>query len=224
MLSQLSTKFDDHKANVVSELQDIKQSLSFINEKFEEFKSTVEDMKREQQTLKTENNDLRAALESAKTEIVELKQYSRQQNIEIKGLPLRTDEKLADALMQFGKTRGVPISSSDIDVIHRVPGKDKKNPNVIVRLTSRSVRSRILHAVKKISLSPVDFGYEGTDTVYINEHLCPEYKVLLGKAIARKREKGWKFTWVTNGKILARKAENSNVIQIRSEADLALIC
>lgn len=174
--------------------------------------------------MKKENKQLHDELKETQKELTELKQYSHQQNLEIKGLPKKPNENLADAMVEAGKKLGIALTCADIDVIHRVPSKNKEKPNVIIKFASRTTRDTVLQAAKKKKLGPTDFGFEGIEAVYINEHLCIGNKILLGKATARKREKNWKLTWVANGKILARKAENSNVVHIETEEDLSKIC
>lgn len=66
-------------------------------------------------------------------------------------------------------------------------------------------------------------GFATNEPIYINEHLCPENKVFLGKAISAKREKNWKFAWVSDGKILMRKSEKAKVLHITCEDDLVKV-
>lgn len=80
------------------------------------------------------------------------------------------------------------MEPSDIDVVHRVPTKEPTKTNIIVRFVSRS-RNKLLQTAKKKRLTTSDFGFADASPVYINEHLCPEYKALLRKAIAKKKRK-----------------------------------
>lgn len=230
LLSELSAKLDAMNEKVTSELGGMSQSMDYMNKNFEEFKTTVEnskkeikELKAEQLQLKKENMELAKELEVMKRNVIEIKQYSRKNNIEIKGLPLAPNENLQTVITEIGNKIGIQIAPSDIDVIHRVPTKDKNKPNVIVRFTTHSTRNRILTAAKRLRLSTSDFGFEHASPIYVNEHLCPESKILLGKATERKKATNWKFLWVTQGKILMRKAVNSGVVQICTEADLHLI-
>lgn len=224
LLAELSAKVDAHNNGLKNEMQEINQAVQFMNSHFEELKKTLETLRKDNATLKKDNAALREGLDAARSEIIDLKQYSRQQNLEIKGLPLKKDEDLTNSIILFAEKFAVPLSPDELDVVHRVPSKDKTKPNVVVKCRSRSTRNRILQVVKKKKITPADFGFEGDGIIYVNEHLCPENKVLLGKAISKKREKNWKFVWFSNGKVLARKAENSNVIHIRCENDVSLIC
>lgn len=67
-------------------------------------------------------------------------------------------------------------------------------------------------------------GFVENTPVFINEHLCRENKILLGKAIQAKKENKWKFAWVSDGgKIPMWKSENARVVHVTCEEDLAKI-
>ncbi|KAH7970569.1 hypothetical protein HPB49_010641 [Dermacentor silvarum] len=59
--------------------------------------------------------------------------------------------------------------------------------------------------------------------VYVNDHLTPENKRLFAQALSLKKEKHWKFLWVDNGRIKARKSEDSRVHVITNMQDLSVI-
>lgn len=157
------------------------------------------------------------------TEMTQLKQFTRKQNIEIKGIPQEPNESLVEIIQRIGDKVEARLEPSDIDVVHRVPTREPAKTNIIVRFGSRSARDKLLQAARKKRLTTSDIGFAETCPIYVNEHLCPEYKALLGMAIAKKKEKKWKFVWVAESKILARKTENSSVVHIATRADLAKI-
>ncbi|KAH7954038.1 hypothetical protein HPB49_015043 [Dermacentor silvarum] len=148
MLADFGSKFDAFSSKVCAEMQEVRNSLSFMNAHFEEFKIALEKVKQEQVLLKKDNKQLHDELKKTQKELTELKQYSRQQNLEIKGLPKKPNENLADAMVEAGKKLGIPLTCADIDVIHLVPSKNKEKPNVI-NLASRTVRDTVLEAAKK---------------------------------------------------------------------------
>lgn len=226
MLQDLATKF----GKLDTDVQEVKQSITFVSDSFDAFKTTLESvctdvqsLRKDHESLKRENNELRKELAAAKADIIELKQYSRQNNVEIKGMPLDPNEKLENTVQTLGSKLNIELHNSEIDIVHRVPSKDKEKPNIIVRFVSRSSRNKVLEAARKKRLTAIDFGFTENTPIYVNEHLCVEKKVLLGKAIQLRKQCGWKFSWVKEGKILVRKTENSPVIHIAREADLAKI-
>ncbi|XP_075534936.1 uncharacterized protein LOC142570436 [Dermacentor variabilis] len=166
---------------------------------------------------------LRKSLGDLKKDLVELKQYSRRNNIELKGVPETENENLNDTVQKVAKCLKLDLSASDIDIAHRVPVKGSGLPNIIMKFNSRCARDKFFKAAKKNRLNTKMIGFEDNDPIFVNDHLCPENKILLGKTIHLKKEKGWKFAWVSNGKILARKADNSKVVHVTCEDDLSKI-
>lgn len=71
--------------------------------------------------------------------------------------------------------------------------KEASKTTVIVRFVSQSARDKLLQDARKKRLTTSDIGFANACSVYVNEHLRPEYKALLGMAIAKKKEKKWKF-------------------------------
>lgn len=229
IMQEMSAKLDaidSLKRNV----EEVQESAAHISGFFDEFKtkldsvcSDLKTLSSNYQLLKAENATLKQELTLIKKDMTELKQYSRANNLEIKGLPVTAKECLEATVQTLGNKLGLQISASDIDVVHRVPTKDKSKSNIVVRFVSRKTRDKVLAMSKKKRLSTVNFSFEEDSPVYVNEHLCPELKILLGKTIQRRKEKGWKFSWVQNGRILVRKAENSPIIHVASEDNLNLI-
>lgn len=220
-------KVSSSNTEIHAELVGIRESITFLNADVEQvkkdvvgFRQELTEVKKQSSRLLQENQQLGRELSEAKREIVELKQYSRNMNVEIKGLPVVANEDLTASVRAIATCIGTEVSESDIDVVHRVQSRDKQKPNVVVRFASRGVRDRLLSAAKKTRLNTTHLGFQANDPLYINEHLCVENKVLLNKARQAKREKNWKYVWVSQGKVLMRKAENSPVLQITCEGDL----
>lgn len=212
---------------IEKELESVKGSLKFINEKFEEFKTEIVTLKKDfssvkedNRHLKQENNRLVKELKEVRSEVVDLQQYSRKTNLEIKGVPSTQDENLLETMQAICSSLKEDITEADIEVIHRVPTKDKTKSNIIVKFASLKYRNRVLLAAKKCRLNTSALGFVENDPIFINEHLCPANKLLLGKALAAKREKNWKYTWVSDGKILMRKAEKTKVLHVTCAEDL----
>lgn len=223
-------KVTSSNAEMRKELADACESMNHINSVFENFRKNVEGFRQELEEVKSQNASskieterLSEELREARKEIVELKQYSRSMNVEIRGLPMVKDEDLRKAVGDIALNLGASVSEGDIDVVHRVRSKDKGKPNVIVKFCTKTARNRLIAAARKKRINSGDLGFEGEEPVYINEHLCVETKRLLTKARQLKKDKGWKFIWVEQGKILMRKVEKSSVLHIASEDDLGRV-
>lgn len=213
------------------ELIEMKASLNFFNGKYEETKAERTDLSKENKELKASNEKLAEECRALKKQASQLEnrvtaseQYSRNRNLEIKGMPLTENENTADLVRQIGDALEVPIEESEIEVCHRVPVKNPSAPpNIVVQFKSRAKRETVLKKAKKMRISTEDLGFSCKSPLYINEHLCPALKQLLGMAIVQKKAKGWRFVWSCDGKILARKEELSPIVHIRNAQDVEKI-
>lgn len=212
------------------ELGSIRESMGFMNEHFECFKADIEAFRQELVVVKAQNaqccrdnEELQKDLREARKEIVELKQYSKSMNIEVQGLAQTPIENLGKTVANIARCLGTDVTDKDIDIAHRVSSKDKKKSNVVVRFLSRTARDKLSSAARKTKLDTGHLGFDTSDPIYVNDNLCMEMKVLLSKPRESRREKKWKFVWVSQGRILMRKTEKSPFSHITCDADLAQV-
>lgn len=181
-------------------------------------------MKTAQESLTLEVEGLKRQLHDTSLRVTAQDQYSRNKNLEIKGVPLTEDENLVNVLGKVGDVLGAKIEEHDIETCHRVPSrKNDSNQNIVVVLNRRAHRDEIIEKARKKRITTEDLGFNGKTPVYVNEHLCPALKKLLGMTIARKKEMNWRFAWAKAGKVFARKAEASPIVRIVCERDLEKI-
>lgn len=212
----------------------MKASLDFFNKQFEDLTKHCSQLEKENLELKVQNASLAQDCAQLKKDAAEserrttqLEQYSRNRNIEVKNVPFVKGENLAETLEKLGEAISEPINPRDIDVCHRVPSKDSTCPHIIVQFHNRSKRDTVLEKARKMRLSANDVGCSGTAPetapIFVNEHLCPQLKKLLGLTIAKKKEQSWQFAWSKGGKIFARKTEKSKILHITCIDDLSKI-
>lgn len=216
--------------DVRTEQRQMSQSIDFSLESVEELKQNLASEISKNTSLAKENDELRtkcAALEKKASELerrlTNSEQYSRNTNLEIQGVVKKENEDLSTILSEIGKAIHEPISSSDVECCHRVQTRNPEKTNIIVQFKSRAKRDAALKKAKKTRITNRDLGLESTCPVYVNEHLCPSLKRLLGMAVKRKYEHKWKSVWSSNGKIYARENDGGDVVQISEERDLAKI-
>lgn len=246
MSKELRSMFDELKKEIKSELKEfreaverdlrkelreINESLTFINKSYEELKGEVREARSEQKELRAENAKLQSLCQqltnqvsSSENRILQCEQYSRNFNLEIKGVPMQSDENLTALLKKLGDVTGEAITADDIELCHRVPvAKSPTEKNIVVQFTRRAKRNNVLEKARRMRLTTTDLGLRPQVPIYVNEHLCPELKKLLGQTTSKKRDSGWKFVWVRNGQIFARKMEDSPVVKICCANDLSKI-
>ncbi|KAG0439675.1 hypothetical protein HPB47_016564, partial [Ixodes persulcatus] len=123
--------------------------MSFINDNFEKLREAITELRKEVNSVKSEQQEIRKVcdnlagqLHETRKELTELKQYGRRNNLEIKGVPQLPDESLEALVTRIGKVLQMEIRAKDLDAIHRVPTKDKTKPNIVIKFFARSLRDK----------------------------------------------------------------------------------
>ncbi|KAH7945741.1 hypothetical protein HPB49_015062 [Dermacentor silvarum] len=227
MKEALERSIRSEERNLRTEIDDMKKSMDFFskslddtNEKLLVTLSENNELKKENELLQHKVSTLEKNLADCQSSQLQSEQYSRNRNLEIKGIVEKPNENLVEVLKKIGEVVGEPIARGDIEVCHRVRTKKENQTNIIVQFQRRDKRDEVLQKSRKKRLTNASLGLPTESPVFVNEHLCPEVKKMLGMAIARKREHSWKFVWTKNGIIHARRTETSPVVRIRRESDL----
>lgn len=194
----------------------LESSLKILNDLVEKLHSEKASLVAENKALKSENCSL-------SRRVSELDQYSRINNIEIRGIPCTQGEDCVAVLETIGRRIGCPVTSTDLDVVHRVSTKDKAKKNLIARFCSRTKKNDFISKARKARLCLSDTGrYDSNFPIFVNDHLTPQNKALFSKALALKKANNWKHLWTDNCQIKARKTNESRVCRIADESDLSV--
>ena len=97
-------------------------------------------------------------------EIDRLEQYSRRENVRIRGIPFTEGEDTDKIAVDLAKECGVEMTKSDISTSHRLQSKKSPAP-IVVRLVRREKKVELMKA-KRIPKAK-------RDKVYIDEDLTP---------------------------------------------------
>jgi len=127
------------------------------------------------------------------SQLDELEQYGRRQNLEIQGRPMpdnETNAEVEDKVLQVLKKMDTTITKDALDVVHRLRGKpktdqNKKCPCIIVRLIARKTRNNIYSSRKK--LKSAEFNVPRIDRVFINKNLTSRKKTLTCSSQSKKK-------------------------------------
>lgn len=180
-------------------------------------------MKKENAELRLKCGESENLIRELHQRLVQCEQYSRQSNVEIRGLVETNGENVADLVRKIGDAVGEAVRGDEIEACHRVPTREAGKSTVIVQFKSRQKRDALLEMARKKRVKNSQVGIQSEEQIYLNDHLCPALKRLLSLALARKREFKWRFVWTRNGKIFARKMVSANLVRIESENDLRKI-
>lgn len=189
--------------------------MDFMNTQFE-------DAKGENERLVTSNKRLAESNVRLSARVAQLEQYSRLNNIEIRNVPVTKGENCTAILQLIGEKIECPVTSDDLDTVHRVPTRTPNQMNIIARFRSRDKRFDFVAKARKARLTSSALGFTAPEPfpIFVNEHLTQDNKALLAKCRTLKRKKNWMYVWTDNCVIKARKTMDSKVFRVLSEADL----
>lgn len=215
---------------IKSDISSLKDSISFTDRNCEDFAKKVKKVEDDVKVLKSKVDEQYLVKESISVitqQNNDCEQWSRRSNIEIYGIPERKNENLMSILKVIAEKTESPLNvATDRDFVTRVApkstGSDTKLVKpIVVRFLARYKKDDFLAHLKKLKLKASDLGFVNKNTpVYVNDHLTSNNKSLLQNAKKLGKEKGYKFVWVKNCCIKARRTATSPVIHITTNEDL----
>lgn len=201
-------------------------SLNFYGDKIDDFEkklkafesvlSKIDKVSTAVADLKNENIEL-------KKEIDALHQVSRQDEVEITGVPEQKNEDIMKTIVTISQKINFPIELADINFCSRVQTRIVNKPKpIIVKLTSRYKKNELTAAARKYkNLKACDVGFSNSNNIiYVNDHLTLTNKKLYYDARNFCKINGYAFCWTQDCKILIRKNTTSKICHISNESDL----
>lgn len=214
MKSRFKEMQDALERDYRNEMREMKTSMEHMSntfdgmyEKFTKLLDEQSKLRSENEELKRENAQMKTNLRAIDARVTEAEQYMRNRNLEIKGVPPMEQKDVATLLSHLGRVIDEPELVQSVDIMHSVPVPNSNAKNIVVQFKHRQVRDRVLEKCKKKRITTSDLGSSLCTAVFVNEHLCPALKRVLGFAIAKKRQSKLAFVWVRNGKVYIRKSE-----------------
>ncbi|CAG9133616.1 unnamed protein product [Plutella xylostella] len=217
VLPQLMSDVNDMK----TKMDDVVKSCEFACHKVDEFEaklSGVCDQLASLEAAKATITALQSAVDSLQHEHNEKDQWSRLNNVEIKGVPMKNNENLFKIVESLSGHVGFPIEKSQINFVTRVPVYNSKEKSILIGFVNRYAKEDFVAAGRaKKDLKACDIGYSNCEhRVYFNDHLSPGNKRLLSRVKEFAREKNFRYVWVKHAKIHVRKNDGSPAIVVKS--------
>ena len=221
---------DSKLQGIMIELQEVKKSMNFMGNQFDEMKAENEQLKLELSTIKKQQIETNKMMEENQHKLNdnvartnEMDNFMRFNTLEIHGVPYQEGENIDNISMNILKVVDDDITPKHVQSSFRTKSINSKSGIIITKLASREKRIDIFRKKKK--LAGFDFKRIGLNTnqVFINENLCQATKYLFFKANQLRKQHAWKSIWTYNGVIKLKRNENSSIVSIKNENDLSKI-
>lgn len=220
------------------ELKSLREEMSSIKQSVLEFNNTIKDLNTriggvETRLTKVEQSteqisDIRRRLDGLENDLANKEQWSRMNNVELKGVTQTRNENLVQLVTMLGSKINYPISKDKINFVTRVPSRDSNQVKpIIVCFNNRYVKEDFIAAARTISkethMTPTVLGLQGNHRIFVNDHLTTRNKILLSNTKKAAKEKGFRYVWVKHAKIFMRRDDLSPIITIKTERDLSKV-
>lgn len=227
IMSSLKVMFDDFKTLILSEVEQLKKSVDFISNKFDNFQVELMETKNELKSVKNELEELKKYTNKMENEINDLQQYTRRDNILVFGVPECESECISETVELLSEAIHATPYTSDISIAHRLPTKTQgKIRPIVIRFCKRTSREAWMNCYKEASKKepgrgvPLQVGQFPPCRFSAGDHLTQETKTLLDMTRATAVRLNYKFVWSRDGKVFVRKNEASRAKRIFSAADI----
>lgn len=229
VIAAMKQMFESFKCAIHKEVNDLKEAVQFISNKFDTFTKELEETKKELKTTKGQVQNLIHENDALRKEVNELQQYTRRDNLLLFGMPETPEETIESVVEQVSAAIGMSNVTSDISIVHRLPARPGKTKPIVIRFCKRRSRDAWLLKFKEESKKHEDgpgIPLQRIDPqlpagrITAGEHLTAFNRDLLNSAREAARHHGFKFVWSRDCKVFMRKDENSYALRINNFNDL----
>lgn len=179
---------------------------------------SIKTMQAEVCTVKVTLEEQSLEISRLKNELNDSEQYSRRSNMELHGLPFTPGEDLRKVMEDLSQKLSLPvIRSSDVLAIHRLPKRRDLAPTVLIKFATIELKNVWMSARARLQTLHDD---ESQQKLFFNDNLTQTNRELFWMARTKGKESGYRFVWLKNGKIFARKGEGCPALRIGTANDL----
>lgn len=226
-LDNLMAKMDSHEQKYFEKIPELEKSVNFLSERFDKIQVDLKTVVSDCKSFKKDISALQAETRFQRNAIVELRHELDQQinqvksiDIEIKGIPHTQGENLIQLISFLASKAGFVRGEDVIAECYRLKSLPNSGSIVCVRMKTAQARSELVRLCKKkirLTLADINLG-QATDQIFVNEAVSKT--MILALSIQFKRNYGYKFCWLSHGRVYLRRSEADAPIMIKDEWDL----
>ncbi|XP_045772707.1 uncharacterized protein LOC123872468 [Maniola jurtina] len=199
-------------------LEDISEAVDFYAEQYQQMVKFKEEAEKKIKSLEQKNVYLDKCNKALEERVLDLEQSMKVNNVEIVGLEKQDNENTTQVVRKIAQT--LKLDPDDITETLRVGRENDKKPQpVIVTLKTRRARDLWIKSRKNLLTNKDVYNNNSALPIYINEDLPRATRQLFWNA--KNQLKGmYKYIWVQNSNILARKDNEKRIYRIRNDKDI----
>ncbi len=205
----MGTFDEDFQENFKKLIEDV----AYIRKAIDESTTKINQLEQDNKILHEEVEELAMENYMLKNRIADMEQYSRKNNMIIRGIPKAAGEDLRMIVKKLATKLDMNISDFEIDTLHRLPSKNAI-PAIIVKFTSRDTKNNFIRSAKKKKLAGCDIGFASVTPIYCDEQITTHTREILQKALEIKRENVVQYVWVRDGNVFVREKEGELAYKI----------
>lgn len=189
-----------------------------FSQRFDDLNKKIEELIEENIKLKEVNKKnmkttavLETKVDQLDAELSIIKQRDFKNDLFVSGIPKEENINLSDLIVKTIALLNMDenISSEHFSSVYKV-GPDDKTISAIVSLKDEAVKLRILKAAKS----------GRAKNIFFNQRLTYYTSQLLKSSTKFRKEHNFKYLWVSDGKILLKKDDDSKTIHIKTQTYL----
>lgn len=199
-----------------TELNDLKKSVEFMSNKFDEENENNKAILDMLEECKKENILLKSELQMVKNTLNDYEKEKKENNLVISGIDIGKQDNASTITKKCLQVLKYVDNSVDEQCIKTVKKIGNEMSKVIITFHRNDIKSRIMENKKKrgqFSQKDCKVGNQNVK-VYINEDLT-QYTYKLLQESKKLRTIGYSFIWCKYGNVYARKAEGQPHVRIK---------
>lgn len=224
-VTSIKTDINEIKTTMQQLATNITQTNNQINSNIQNALSTITNtltaLSAQVSDLSESNKEKDKQINEMDKRINNLEQQMINKNIEIKNI---NDNNISanDVVKTIAASVHVEINDTDISNSYRL---NKSNDKVIIEFSSANKKKELMSKISRhrIDSKIINKDDANNNYIYVNDQLTANNRRLLWLAKNKAAESNWKFVWVRNGTIFAKKNEISKPIIIKNAEDIELI-
>lgn len=214
-------EFDKFLDQYNKQIEDLKTSIQYMSNKFEDQKALCEEMTDLNKKLLKQNENLHSRVNDLECRLNDIEQKEKAKNIVVSGIPEQENKTVKEVVNKLITGMGLQLHESDILDCYRIKTEKNMKP-IVVKFKDDVTKQKVIKQRRQIkSISTRACRFDGADhTIYINDELTKANQILFTKVREYKRTNHYKHAYYVNGKIYLKKTEDSRPIRIISEKNL----